>query len=466
MANDNIQDPEQIKEEPDDEPDDVLFNSYYGARTIELNRPAKHNALNASMIRKIIPRLMEWQRSDMANVILISGAGTFAFCSGGDVRAVAQLNLQGLEGQIQSQKYFGLEYTLDHLIATYTKPYVAYMDGLTMGGGAGLSVHAPFRIATERTAFAMPETDIGFFPDVGGSFFLPRLEGHIGAYLALTSSRLKGVQAFYAGVATHYIDSSSLPNLTSRLGELQFKDYDDMATRLEIIDATLAEFDTGLPPREEMEIAGEVRKAIDRCFGHPNVESIIKALENETTGKLDDDPINEWARKTLETLSRRSPTSLKVALRQTQVGREWTITETFQREYEMAGRFMARPDFTEGVQAKLMRRPPTTPQWDPPTLNQVRDGDIDEIFKPVTGAQRLQLIKTGTTDYREYPYDLGLPREEAIGKSVKEGGKTVEQVVEEFLRRCHDKVGVKEKVEEVLGRCCSPNKAGRLEWSR
>ena len=462
MTDASQEDPEKIKEEPNDEPDDVLFNSYYGARTIELNRPVKHNALNASMIRKIIPRLLEWKRSDMANVILISGAGTRAFCAGGDVKTIAELNMEGPDGQKESQKYFGLEYTLDHLIATYTKPYIAYMDGFTMGGGAGLSVHAPIRIATERTRFAMPETDIGFFPDVGGSFFLPRLEGHLGAYLALTSTRLVGVQTFYAGIATHYIDSSSLPNLTSRLGELQFRDYDNLATRLAIIDATLAEFDTGLPPREEIQIAGELRKAIDRCFGQPTVESILEALEKETRGRPADDPINKWAEESLQMLSQKSPTSLRVALRQIQVGREWTISETFQREYEMAARFMAGTEFTRGVKGRLIDKTP--PKWDPATVQEVSDKDIDRIFEPVTGGQRLQLIKTGAKDYREYPYTLGLPREEAIGNAVKAGGKTAVQVVEEMLRNHHDKVGVREKVQEVLGRCCTENKAGQLQW--
>src|SRR5205814_7221146 len=131
------------------------------------------------------------------NVIVLKGAGPRALCAGGDVAQLAEWNKKGKAGQQKSIDFFGLEYNLDHLIATYSKPFVAFMDGITMGGGVGLSVHAPFRIATERTVFAMPETTIGFFPDVGGSFFLSRLDGEIGTYLALTSERLLGVQAFY-----------------------------------------------------------------------------------------------------------------------------------------------------------------------------------------------------------------------------------------------------------------------------
>ncbi|KAF4954838.1 hypothetical protein F66182_18388, partial [Fusarium sp. NRRL 66182] len=162
---------------------------------------------------------------------MISGRGEKALCAGGDVAALAINNKEGPEGVKRSQDYFAQEYQLDHLIATYSKPFVAVMDGITMGGGVGLSVHAPFRIATERTLFAMPETTIGFFPDVGGSFFLPRLDGEIGTYLALTSERLNGVQAFYTGIATHYVDSSVLSNLTNRLAELVFKDYANLQER-------------------------------------------------------------------------------------------------------------------------------------------------------------------------------------------------------------------------------------------
>lgn len=182
-------------EEPGDTPDDVLFNSIYGIRTIELNRPKKLNSLDGSMCRKIIPRLLEWEKSDMINAIILKGAGEKALCAGGDVAVLAKWNEEGPEGIQRSKDYFALEYKLDHLIATYSKPYIALMDGITMGGGVGLSAHAPFKIATERTVFAMPETTIGFFPEVGASFFLPRMDGETGKYLALTSERLKGVQA-------------------------------------------------------------------------------------------------------------------------------------------------------------------------------------------------------------------------------------------------------------------------------
>lgn len=183
-------------------------------------------------------------------------------CAGGDVAALAKQNATE-EGQKKSAEFFALEYKLDHYIATYSKPYVAFMDGITMGGGVGLSVHAPLRVATERTVFAMPETSIGFFPDVGGSFFLSRLDGELGTYLALTSETLKGVHNLYAGIATHYLHSSSLGDVEQRLSELKFKDYDTLEDRIRAIDITLEEFSTGLP-QEGFTLGGETRKLIDK----------------------------------------------------------------------------------------------------------------------------------------------------------------------------------------------------------
>ncbi|KAI9874571.1 MAG: hypothetical protein M1830_009601 [Pleopsidium flavum] len=435
---------EMPEAQPGDEPDDVLFNTLYGARTIELNRPRKLNSLNGSMARKIIQSLMEWEKSQMANVIIMFGAGEKAFCAGGDVAALAQYNTEGPSGQQKSKDYFGLEYQLDHLIATYPKPYIALMDGITMGGGVGLSVHAPFRIATERTMFAMPETTIGFFPDVGGSFFLPRLDGQIGTYLALTSERLKGVNAFYAGIATHYIDSSTLSSLTSRLAELVFKDYTPLPERHAIIDSTIQEFTTGLPPHEPILLAGPLRAAIDRCFAHDTIPDILAALESENT---------DWSRATLKTLHERSPTSVKVALRQMRLGRSWTIAETFQREYHIAAKFMQHPDFVEGVSARLIRKPPTTPVWNPRTLETTEDAVTEEFFR-VEGEGRLPLFRQGrAADYEEYPHAwIGLPREREVETFVRDGGRSKKDVMQEFLGRRGSKMGAREKVGEILER--------------
>lgn len=317
-----------------------------------------------------------------------------------------------------------------------------------MGGGVGLGVHAPFRIATERTLFAMPETTIGLFPDVGGSFFLPRLEGSIGTYLALTSERLKGVNAFWAGIATHYIDSSSLSRLTERLSELQFRDYEPLASRLAIIDATIEEFGTGFPHNEPMLLAGETRMAVDRCFRHNTVEKIMEALKSEKG------PMKDWAQKTMKTIREKSPTSVKVALRQMRLGKNWSIGETFQREYHLAGKFMEHPDFVNGVTARLMTKPPTMPAWNPPTLEDVTDKHVDDMFS-VEGEGRLKLLGEG--DYGEYPFTktIGLPREEEVERIVRARAVRKEEVVSLMVAKRFRKPGVTEKVTEILERRCN-----------
>ncbi|PYH93674.1 ClpP/crotonase [Aspergillus ellipticus CBS 707.79] len=451
---------EMPRELPGDEPDDVLFNSLYGVRLIELNRPKKLNSLNGSMARKILPRLKEWEKSDLANVIMVSGAGEKALCAGGDVAELALQNEQGPAGQQASADFFGLEYRLDHAIATYSKPFISVMDGITMGGGVGLSVHAPFRVATERTVFAMPETTIGFFPDVGGSFFLPRLDGELGTYLALTSERLYGVQALYAGVATHYMHSSVLANLTARLSELVFRDHSSLESRLALVNRTMAEFSLGVPPvREEpIRLAGSLRNAIDRCFRHSTVEEIVKALENETEKK-------KWAEKTLETLTARSPTSLKVTLRQMRLGKQWTIDETFQREHAIASKFMQHPDFVEGVKARLMSKPPRQASWQPATLEEVTTEIVDEFFSLPDGQQRLPLLRrNGHYNYKYYPHAFGLPTEWQIEKLVRGDTSAKGFNVQEFVDRWGGKDGVREKVAEVLARRTVRTPEG-LRWA-
>ncbi|KAI1776330.1 ClpP/crotonase [Hypoxylon cercidicola] len=449
------------KELDTDEPHDVLFNNLYGLRTIELNRPAKLNSLNGSMIRKIFPRLVEWEKSDMTNVVVMKGAGEKAFCAGGDVNALAIQNKQGPEGQKQSVDYFAQEYQLDHYIATYKKPYIAFMDGITMGGGVGLSIHAPFRIATERTVFAMPETKIGFFPDVGASFFLPRMAGSVGTYLALTSERLTGANVFYSGIATHYLHSTSLPNLESRLAELRFRDYDSMDDRLAIIEMTIEEYATGLPPGESILLGGQLRKAIDRCFSKHSVADIIAALKEEQ------DPTKEWAEKTLDTLHERSPTAVHVALRAMRVGHQWTIAETFQREHQMAARFMKHPDFVEGVTALLISKenPKPKPKWQPATLEDIEPGSniAEPFFRLTGGPSKLTLVTD--EDYSEYPYQsFGVPTESDVEMLVKEGGWTRREIQKEFVKRKRGRQGISTIVDEILARKTIINDDGKAEW--
>lgn len=448
--------PSAFKSLPEDDPDDVMFNSLYGVRSIELNRPKKLNSLNASMIRKIVPRMREWERSDMANVIVMKGIGEKAFCAGGDVTALAQYNKEG--GWQKSADYFALEYTLNHYIATYKKPYVAIMDGITMGGGVGLSIHAPFRIATERTLFAMPETTIGFFPDVGASFFLPRMNGSIGTYLALTSDRLKGVNVFYSGIATHYLHSTSLPQVEARLSEMRFNDYDTLETRLAKISATLQEYSTGLPYDEPMLLAGGLREAIDRCFSKDNIVEIIDAL------KAEEGAHKAWAEKTLDTLHRRSPTAVNVTLRQMRLGSSWSIRETFRREHAIATQFMKHPDFVEGVSALLMSKGnPRAPEWQPATLEDIKNPAevVDPFFE---GSSKLEFLNDAS--FKEYPHaHLGLPSEVDVQKVVQNDMFTPAEAREHILASFDNRQGVAEVLSEIMERkVIADPETGKAAW--
>ncbi|KAL2851477.1 ClpP/crotonase [Aspergillus pseudoustus] len=449
--------PKSFKSQPGDDPDDVLFHSLYGVRLVELNRPNKLNSLNGSMVRKILPRLKEWEKSELANIVMLSGAGTKSLCAGGDVAALALQNEKGEQGQKASADFFGLEYKLDHVIATYSKPFVSIMDGITMGGGVGLSVHAPFRIATERTVFAMPETTIGFFPDVGGSFFLPRLDGQIGTYLALTSERLTGVQTLYAGIATHYFHSSALQNLTARLSELVFSDHASLQQRLDLVNSTMAEYSTGIPTLEEepIKLGGSLRTAIDRCFSHSTIEEIFNALEKETTHKA-------WAQKTLETMSQRSPTSLKVTLRQMRLGKSWSISDTFKREHQVAAHFMRHPDFVEGVKARLMSKPPRQAEWQPAKLGEVTTEQVDKFFDVPEGEELMDLLSN--SDYQEYPHArYGLPSEQEI-QNVVQANPSTSGEAQRFAESFGNKEGAREKVAEVLARRTVRTPEGR-KWN-
>jgi 3-hydroxyisobutyryl-CoA hydrolase len=421
-----------------------------------LNRPKKLNSLNASMIRKIVPRMIEWEKSDMANVIVMKGAGEKALCAGGDVAALAKLNQESPDGWKKSLDYFGLEYGLDHYIATYQKPYIAFMDGITMGGGVGLSIHAPFRIATEKTVFAMPETTIGFFPDVGASFFLSRMNGSIGTYLALTSDRLTGPNVYYAGIATHYLHSASLPDLEGRLAELRFKDSDSLSDRLKIINQTLEEFSTGLPYDQPMQLVGEVRQAIDRCFNKNNVADIIAALKEERGST------EEWAQKQLNTLQKRSPTAVHVALRQMRVGRKWDIAEAFKKEYKMASQSMQHPDFTEGVSALLIRK--EAPKWQPESLDAIPlSQDVSKPFFNFDAHPDLELYTDRT--YNKYPHaSLGVPSEAEIKELAEKKPTTPHELEQAIVASRSGRQGIAEVVREVISRKTTVNEQGKVTW--
>jgi enoyl-CoA hydratase len=322
-----------------------------------LNRPAALNALTLDMIRAIAPCLAAWAADPGVATVAITGAGEKAFCAGGDVRGLYEAKSRDAEAPIL-RDFFWNEYRLNRQIHRYAKPYVAILDGITMGGGVGLSVNGRVRVATDKTLFAMPETAIGLFPDVGGSHFLPQAPGALGAYLALTGHRLKAADMIHCGFATHYVPSAEVPALLAALAA----EPAEAALRL----ACQGARDPGPAP-----LAAD-RDAIDRCFGHATVEAILAALAAEGT---------QWAAKTRAGLERMSPTAMKVTLRELQRGRGLAFEDCMRMEFRLSQACMHGHEFFEGVRALLVDKD-NAPRWQPATLAEVDEALVERHFQP------------------------------------------------------------------------------------
>ena len=348
--------------------DDVLFEEIGAVGRVTLNRPKALNALTLGMARALDARLAAWAAGEAVRAVVIEGAGERVFCAGGDVRALYD---SMLAGDRYAAEFYRDEYVLDHRIFTLSMPYVALIDGVVMGGGVGVSVHGSHRVVSEHALFAMPETGIGLFPDVGGSHFLPRLPGALGMYLALTGARLRTADALYCGVATHHVPRVRLGALIDALGHADLAGDAHAA-----IDAVLAEFaeDAGNAP-----LAAH-REAIDRCFSAPSVEDIVAWLGDDG---------GEWATKTLATLGTKSPVSLKVTHRQLREGAKLGFADAMRMEYRLSQRFCAGHDFREGVRAVVIDKD-NAPRWRPAALADVSDADVDAYFAPL-GDRELQL---------------------------------------------------------------------------
>ncbi|XP_039349648.1 3-hydroxyisobutyryl-CoA hydrolase, mitochondrial [Mauremys reevesii] len=341
---------------------EVLLEKRGCAGVITMNRPKALNALNLSMIRQIYPQLKTWEKDPETFLIIIKGTGGKAFCAGGDIRAITDA---GKVGDRLAQDFFREEYILNNAVGTCQKPYVALIDGITMGGGVGLSVHGQFRVATEKTLFAMPETAIGLFPDVGGGYFLPRLSGKIGYYLALTGFRLKGRDLQKAGIATHFVESEKLPALEEDLIALKSPSKENVADVLNSYHMK-CKID-----QEKQFVLDEHMDKINSLFSANSMEEIIQNL------KQDGSP---FALKQLETINKMSPTSLKMTLRQLREGASMNLQDVLTMEYRLSQACMSGHDFYEGVRAVLIDKN-QVPKWKPATLEEVTDEFVDNCFK-------------------------------------------------------------------------------------
>ncbi|NBC32720.1 MAG: enoyl-CoA hydratase/isomerase family protein [Alphaproteobacteria bacterium] len=334
---------------------------------ITLNRPKALNALTQEMIGAMHRTLDGWAEDPGVEAVVVRGAGDRAFCAGGDVVAIYRDGLAARAGESDgavTRSFFRDEYRLDHRIHTYPKPYIALLDGLTMGGGVGISVHGRFRVATEAMVFAMPETGIGLFPDVGATWFLPRAPGETGTYLALTGRRCRTADCYYIGYATHDVPK---PEIEGVIADLAAADWHGDPDRL--IEEVLARHrqDPGPAP------LASHRPVIDRCFGHDSLEAIVAALKAEG---------GPWAQETLETLATLSPTSLKLTLAALRRGKAMSYAECVTMEYRLTQFCMAGHDFFEGIRARLVDKD-NAPQWDPADPAAVDDAAIDAAFAPL-----------------------------------------------------------------------------------
>ena len=317
---------------------EIHFERVGSLGRIVLDRPKALNALTLDQIHAIHPRLDAWAADAGVACVVIEGAGEKAFCAGGDIKLLFEACKAGDRDFIAA--FYRDEYRLNRRIKTMPKPYVALLDGIVMGGGVGVSVHGRFRVATERTLFAMPETGIGFFPDVGGSHFLPHLPGHIGLYLGLTGARLRAADTVHVGVATHYVASERLPALREALSEA--RDEAEVA-------ATLAGFASDPGP------AGldAKRALIDRCFGKDSLAEVLAALA------ADSDP---WAAETLATLAAKSPHLVAVSFEMIRRGGALGFDACMGMEFRLAMALAPAHDFIEGVRALLIDRD-NKPVW-------------------------------------------------------------------------------------------------------
>jgi enoyl-CoA hydratase len=336
--------------------DEVLFRREGALGVVSLNRPKAIHALTLGMCEAMSAQLAEWAGDAAVKTIAIEHAEGRGFCSGGDINLLRQSALT--DGGEAGRRFFFEEYRLNHQLFTYDKPVVAFMDGITMGGGVGISQPARFRVATENTRFAMPETGIGLFPDVGGGWYLSRLDGRVGQFLALTGARLDGAECLWAGLATHYLPSEALPEAKSRI-----------AAGHEI-GGVLAALAIKPPAARIADHAGAIRKH----FAFDTLEQVLASLESDDS---------EWAAKELATLRTKSPQACKVSLRQLE---ESLALETFAQnmalEYRIGGRVLVLPDFAEGVRAVIVDKD-NAPKWHPASPEGVTEEMLEAIFAPL-----------------------------------------------------------------------------------
>jgi enoyl-CoA hydratase len=344
---------------------DILFERDGALGVVRLNRPKTLNALNHGMCQALDRALQEWEIDDAVHAVVVRGNGEKAFCAGGDIRHVAKI---GREKPEEAQAFFRDEYRLNARIHRFPKPYISFLDGITMGGGFGISVHGSHRIATPKTLFAMPETGIGMFPDVGGSYFLSRCPGKIGLYLGLSGARLGPGDAVYAGVAQYHVQSEMLDGLQHSLSTATYG-----TDRGKTVDTAIRTVTT---PAPEPTLAAH-RALIDRLFALPSDAAILDALRHDGS---------DFAKETVDKMLHGSPTSVAITHRQIIEGAKLKFEDCMRMEWRMVNRVLEGDDFYEGVTALLIDKG-RKPAWKPATLAEVARADVDSYFAALPGGE-------------------------------------------------------------------------------
>jgi len=342
---------------------DLLVRSHGALRRITLNRPKALNAVTLDMAIAMTSMLRSWASDPAVGVLLLDGAGERGFCAGGDIRSLydAAKNGTAMSGDSLPNHFWATEYRLDVLIARYPKPVVAVMDGLVMGGGVGLSAHAPYRVVTDRSAIAMPEVQIGFFPDVGASYLLARAPGYVGTYLALTGHRIGAADAIACNLADTHIAADRLIELSAALADCRTSH--DVRTRLNAL--AVAPAAARLPAE---------RHWIDSCFAAADVEEIFGRLQASSANA---------ARAALDAIRKASPTSLKVALHNLRSAATFNrVEESFKQDYRIALACIAGHDFIEGIRAAIVDKD-RNPRWQPDRIEAVTPDMVDRHFQRV-----------------------------------------------------------------------------------
>ncbi|ODN94259.1 3-hydroxyisobutyryl-CoA hydrolase [Cryptococcus wingfieldii CBS 7118] len=473
----------------------VQFESHQDTRVYKLNRSAKLNSLNEEMITLLSSKLKNWRELDSVKVIIGRGDER-AFCAGGDVK---QLVLDLEAGKDTAVKFFKGEFQMNWVLGRLGKPYIAIIDGVTMGGGGGLSLPAPIRIATPRTIFAMPETKIGYSPDVGANYYLSQLDGSIGAWLAVTGQEVYGRAAYELGIATHFVTENNIPEIISQITQHTSPSLQSLSALIASFSASSSATTTPSSkssPDGPSPIKGEVRKFLDKAFKKKSIQEIYQTLDQAEGDASLSAEVKEWAKVQKGHMDARSPTGMAVALQNHQKAKsskrlDRTLLNDFSMATAFCGKDRATDDFITGVTAVLIERSKTPTAWTPSSISDpsLSPSEINSKFFSSSSPHLKNIEEIGFSPASASSLDsgrdstwgqfrkFGLPSEAAV-KAAVEGyapgsgafALTEAELVEQFVDAQGDIKGsrrseVEQRVRSVVASCCKTGKDGYLEWT-